>query len=136
MRAQDGSDHRKGDEAAMPDGKQPAFARVWETVMYALGHSKISARDTQVLLSLMQFQGDGDKLSRPSSGIARLLGMDASAVRRSLSNLTKLEYTRPDGTRETFLTQTREGRRGQTASYRLNVPREWPAPQSVANPQP
>ena len=136
MRARDGSDRRKGDEAAMPDGKQPAFARVWETVLYAVGHSKISRRDEQVLFALMQFQGDNGELSRPSGEIARLLGMDASAVRRSLSNLTKLDYTRPDGTRETFLTQTREGHRGQTASYRLNVPREWPAPQSVANPQP
>mgnify|MGYP002767088359 CR=1 FL=1 len=136
MRARDGSDHRKGDEAAMPDGKQPAFARVWETVLYAVGHSKISRRDEQVLFALMQFQGDNGELSRPSGEIARLLGMDASAVRRSLTHLTKLEYTWTDDTRKAFLTQTKEGRRGQTASYRLNVPREWTDSQSVANPQP
>lgn len=136
MRGRGGSDHRKSGEAPVPDGKRAAFTRVWETVQYAMGHSRISARDTQVLLALMQFQGENGELSRPANDIARLLGMDASAVRRSLSNLTKREYTRPDGTRETFLTQTGEGRRGQTASYRLNVPREWPTPQSVANPQP
>ena len=136
MRGRDGSDHRKGDEAPVPDGKRAAFTRVWETVICAMGHSRISARDAQVLLALMQFQGENGELSRPANDIARLLGMDASAVRRSLSNLTTLEYTKPDGTRETFLTQTGEGRRGQTATYRLNVPREWPTPQSVANPQP
>lgn len=109
----------------MADGKRPAFSMVWDTVICALGHSKASASDITVLLALMKFQGDGGELSRPSSEIAECLGMEPAAVRRALARLTRLEYTRPDGKRETVLTQTGRGHRGRTATYRLNVPREW-----------
>ena len=110
----------------MADGKRPAFSQVWGTIAYALGHldgGRLS--DATVLLALMRFQENGPELSRAVDTMARELGMRPDTVRRALSRLTCLEYTRPDGKRETILTRTGRGRKGHVATYRLNVPREW-----------
>ncbi len=111
----------------MAEGRSPArFSMVWETVAYAMGHAEgARVSDFTALLALMRYQGDGPELSRPVDEMARELGARPDTVRRALSRLTRLEYTRPDGGRSTILTRTGRGGTGRTATYRLNVPREW-----------
>lgn len=80
-----------------------------------------------MLLALMAYQNDAGILSRPAVEIADEMGLHPVDVRKALANLTRTEYECRDGTRRTILTQTAKGRRGHTAEYRLNIPREWDA---------
>lgn len=109
----------------MAKPKEPTFSRVWETVLYAMGHSGVTKTEALALVALLRYQDEANRLSRPVADIAREIGVREDQVRRALSNLTRKEFRAPDGSCAVFLTRTRQAHRGQVAEYRLNVPRAW-----------
>lgn len=107
----------------------PSFTQLWSTVIQAAGgrQARLSGAEMLTLCALMRYQGaTGSILSRPAKDIARETGYEYQTTCKCLKRLCELEFWHPGEGWTPILTRLKPGRMGQTATYRLNIPREWP----------